>query len=61
MSESLPRYNSDANPAVQARNISNPLLTGKSEQFAATEEVPVVNGVKRPDLAAHPAFQGRSF
>ena len=64
MSESLPRYKSDVEPAYQpsatpARNISNPLPTGKSDGFP--EEPPVINGVQRPDLAAHPAFQGRSF
>lgn len=62
MSETLPRYNSDARPPYHAsptRNISNPLPSGKSEHFG--EEAPVVNGVQRPDLAAHPAFQGRSF
>jgi len=62
MSESLPRYNSEVR---QSRNISNPLPTGKSEQLDVSspvaEEAPVVNGIQRPDLAAHPAFQGRSF
>lgn len=65
MSETLPSYHTPQTPQT-ARNISNPLPTGNSAQFnkfaeAGSAEVPVVNGVQRPDLAAHPAFQGRSF
>ncbi len=62
MSETLPSYHTQQH----ARNISNPLPSGSPAQFdkfagAGSTEVPVVNGVQRPDLAAHPAFQGQSF
>ena len=62
MSESLPRYNQAVTPN---RNISNPLPTGKSEAFATSPQTPqpapVVDGIQRPDLALHPAYQNRSF
>ncbi len=62
MSETLPSYHTQQS----ARNISNPLPSGSPSQFdkfagAGSTEVRVVNGVHRPDLAAHPAFQGQSF
>lgn len=62
MSETLPSYQTQQ----PARNISNPLPSGSPSQFdksagAGSTEIPVVNGVQRPDLAAHPAFQGQSF
>lgn len=65
MSETLPSYHTQ-HQQQQQRNISNPLPAGSPGQFdqykgEKSEEVPVVNGVQRPDLAAHPAFQGQSF
>lgn len=51
------------------RNISAPM--GANVQFAGAEDggkakrnssaPPVINGVKRPDLAFHPAMQGQAF
>ncbi|KAL6714860.1 hypothetical protein ACLMJK_007120 [Lecanora helva] len=73
MSETLPRYNSQAGAAPSNRNISNPLpVVGKSEKFGGEEHEegpspqtpeppPMVNGIQRPDLALHPAYQNRSF
>ena len=55
MSETLPSYHTPA----ASRNISNPLPTGNSDKFEV--QPPVVNGVQRPDLAAHPAYQGGVF
>lgn len=67
MSETLPSYHTQQQQQRSpVRNISNPLPSGSPTQFdkfqgAGSAEVPFVNGVQRPDLAAHPAFQGQSF
>ena len=59
MSETLPSYHTPAPPAAHARNISNPLPTATSNKYEP--QPPVVNGIQRPDLTAHPAYQGGAF
>lgn len=62
-SETLPSYRTDNQPKYQTRNVSAPMpATSPVREYKGDEEaVPVVNGVQRPDLAAHPAFQGQGF
>lgn len=62
-SETLPSYRTDNQPKYQTRNVSAPMpATSHVREYKGDEEaVPVVNGVQRPDLAAHPAFQGQGF
>lgn len=63
-SETLPSYRTDNQPKYQTRNVSAPMpATSPVREYKGEDEeaVPVVNGIQRPDLAAHPAFQGQGF
>jgi len=59
-SDTLPSYRTDNQPRYQPRNVSAP-MPATSPVHKADDPVPVVNGIQRPDLAAHPAFQGQGF
>ena len=59
-SDSLPSYKTDGQQPGH-RNISAPVMATSPVKGRDDAGVPVVNGVQRPDLAFHPAFQGQQF
>ena len=59
-SDSLPSYKTDVQQPGH-RNISAPVMATSPVKGRDDAGVPVVNGVQRPDLAFHPAFQGQQF
>ena len=60
-SDTLPSYQSEARQPAASRNISAPVMATSPVKGRDDGGVPVVNGVQRPDLAFHPAFQGQNF
>lgn len=59
VSDTLPSYHTDNRPA--ARNFSAPVMATSPIKGGSDGGVPVINGVQRPDLAHHPAYQGQNF
>lgn len=72
--DTLPTYNANNRPMVQtplqqhaSRNISAPVGVPPARHQDETDDlgikrpVPVVEGVQRPDLVFHPAYQNTDF